>query len=71
MAGLKMKMEMAKEKQKNESMGKKICIAICAAAALSYSGVLAYFFYAHYTDAELLAEETPSKFTCSPSGHSE
>ena len=72
MAGLKMKMEMAKEKQKNESVGKKICIALCAALALTYSGVLAYFFYAHYTEAELLAAETPlSKYKCEVSGYGE
>ena len=50
-------------------MGKKICIAIAAALALSYSGALAYFFFAHYTAAEALQDE--SKYSCVVTGTGE
>ena len=52
-------------------MGKKICIAIAAALALSYSGALAYFFFAHYTAAEALQDKTINEYSCNVTGHGE
>ena len=50
-------------------MGKKICIAIAAALALSYSGALAYFFFAHYTAAEELQDK--NEYSCVVTGTGE
>ena len=49
-----MKMKMQQEKQKNESTGRKVCLSLCGLLALSYSGLLCFFFYKHWEQAEQL-----------------
>ena len=57
-----MKMKMAQEKNREQTVSKKIGVAFAALLSLIYSGLLTYYFYTEQTAAAEL--EKDGKYTC-------
>ena len=57
-----MKMKMAQEKNREQTVSKKIGVAFAALLSLVYSGLLTYYFYTEQTAAAEL--EKDGKYTC-------